>query len=87
MGTSLVVQWLRLHVTNTGDPGSIPGQKTRSHLLQMRVHVPQLKSPHTATKSCVCVCVSVAVCVCVCVCVYVCVSRSVMSDSLRPYGL
>ena len=24
---------------------------------------------------------------CVCMCVFVCVSRSVVSDSLRPYGL
>ena len=25
-GTSLVVQWLRLHAPNAGSPGSIPGQ-------------------------------------------------------------
>ena len=25
-GTSLVVQWLRLHTPSTGGPGSIPGQ-------------------------------------------------------------
>ena len=42
-GTSLVVQWLRLHTPNAGDPGSIPGQGTRSHM-------PQLKIPHAATK-------------------------------------
>ena len=56
-GTSLVVQWLRLHTQHAGGPGSIPGQETRSHMLQLRVCMlqlrvlmPQLKSPHTATK-------------------------------------
>ena len=29
-GTSLVVQWLRLHTPNAGGLGSIPGQGTRS---------------------------------------------------------
>ena len=28
-----MVQWLRLHAPNAGDPGSIPGQGTRSHML------------------------------------------------------
>ena len=28
-GTSLVVQWLRLHTPNAGDPGSTPGQGTK----------------------------------------------------------
>ena len=31
-GTSLMVQWLRLHVPNAEGPGSIPGQGTRSHM-------------------------------------------------------
>ena len=31
LGTSLVVQWLRLCAPNVGGPGSIPGQGTRSH--------------------------------------------------------
>ena len=31
-------------------PGSIPGQGTRSHMLQLRVCMPQLKIPHAATK-------------------------------------
>ena len=35
-GTSLVVQWLRLHAPNTGGLGSIPGQGT--------------KIPHASTK-------------------------------------
>ena len=34
-GTSLVVQWLRLSAPNAGGPGSIPGQGTRSHVLQL----------------------------------------------------
>ncbi|TEA23038.1 hypothetical protein DBR06_SOUSAS12510031, partial [Sousa chinensis] len=33
---SLVVQWLRLHTPNAGGPGSIPGQGTRSRMLQLR---------------------------------------------------
>ena len=31
--TSLLAQWLRLWAPNAGDPGSIPGQGTRSHML------------------------------------------------------
>ena len=38
LGTSLVVQWIRLHTPNAGGQGSIPGQGTRSHV-------------HAATKS------------------------------------
>ena len=34
MGTSLVVQWLRLHTPNAGGPGSIPSQAARSCMLQ-----------------------------------------------------
>ena len=37
LGTSLVVQWLRLHAPNVGGLGSIPGQGTRSHMLQTRL--------------------------------------------------
>ena len=55
-GTSLVVQWLRLHAPNAEGPGSIPGQGTRSHILQLRVgqlqlrvHRPQRKIPHATT--------------------------------------
>ena len=43
--TSLVVQWLRLHAPNAGDLGLIPGQGTRSHVLQLGVHMLQLKTP------------------------------------------
>ncbi|TEA34982.1 hypothetical protein DBR06_SOUSAS9710054, partial [Sousa chinensis] len=38
---SLVVQWLRL--PNAGGPGSVPGQGTRSHMLQLKI-------PHVARK-------------------------------------
>ena len=37
-GPSLAVQWLRLPAPNAGALGSIPAQRTRSH-------VPQLKDP------------------------------------------
>ena len=43
-GISLVVQWLRLHVYNAGGPGSITGRGARSHMLQLRVHIPQQRS-------------------------------------------
>ena len=36
-GTSLVVQWLRLHTPNAGGQGSIPGQGTRSHMSQLKI--------------------------------------------------
>ena len=45
MGTSLVVQWLRLRAPNAGGPGSILGQGTRSHMLQLK------KIPRAATKT------------------------------------
>ena len=38
---SLVVQRLRLCVPNAGGLGSIPGQGTRSHMPQLRVHMLQ----------------------------------------------
>ena len=31
-------------------PGLIPGQGTRSHMLQLRVHMPQLKILHATSK-------------------------------------
>ena len=34
--TSLVDEWLRLHAFNAGDPASIPGQGTGSHMPQLR---------------------------------------------------
>ncbi|TEA37609.1 hypothetical protein DBR06_SOUSAS5310036, partial [Sousa chinensis] len=50
LGTSLVVQWLRLHTPNAGGLGSIPGQGTRSHTSQLRVRMLQLKNLHAASK-------------------------------------
>ena len=43
-GTSIVVPWLTLHAPNAGGLGLIPGQGTRSNVLQLRVHTPQLRS-------------------------------------------
>ena len=37
LGTSLVVQWLRLCASNAGGPGSVSGQGTRSHMLQLKI--------------------------------------------------
>ena len=58
-----MVQWLRLLIPNAGELGSIPGQGTRSHMLQLsfhastkdpachnedlRSHVPQLRAGAT----------------------------------------
>ena len=36
-GTSLVIQWLKLHDPRAGGLGSIPGQGTRSHMLQLKI--------------------------------------------------
>ena len=49
--TSLLIQWLRLWASSAGGLGSIPGQGARSHMLQLRVHMLQLKLPHVATKA------------------------------------
>ena len=47
---SLVLQWLRLSVPNAGGLGSIPGQGTRSLMLQLRVCMLQLKIPRAVAK-------------------------------------
>ena len=47
-GTSLVVQWVRLHAPNAEALDSIPGWGTRS-----RMH-PTAKSPHAANKKPAC---------------------------------
>ena len=49
-GTSLVVQWLRLLTLNAGDPGSTPGQGTRSHMSQWTVQRFQLEDPECQNK-------------------------------------
>ena len=51
MGTSLVVQWLRLRVPNAGGPGPVHGRGTRSHMLHLRACMPQLKVLHDAMKT------------------------------------
>ena len=51
--TSLMVPWLRLCTPNAGDSGLIPGQGTRSHMSQLRVHTPQLKGCNKDCKSCI----------------------------------
>ena len=53
VGTSLVVKWLRLHASNAGDPGWIPGQGTRFHMPKLGAHMPQwrLKIPPAVTST------------------------------------
>ncbi|TEA40519.1 hypothetical protein DBR06_SOUSAS15710059, partial [Sousa chinensis] len=48
LGTSLVVQWVRLRAPNAGGPGLIPGQGTRP-----RMHA-AAKSLRAATKDPAC---------------------------------
>ena len=36
LGTSLAVQWLRLHILSAGVSSSILGQQSISHMLQLR---------------------------------------------------
>ena len=40
LGTSLVVQWLRLSVPNARSPGLLSGRRTRSHMLQRKSKTP-----------------------------------------------
>ena len=49
-GTSLVVQWLGLHVPNAGGLGLITGQEARSHTLHLRVCKLQQKILNATTK-------------------------------------
>ena len=51
-GTFQVVQGLRLCNPNAGGLGSVPGQETRSHILQLTVCMLQLqKIPHATAKT------------------------------------
>ena len=52
MGTSLVVQWLRLRAPNAGGTSSILAQRTRFHMPQLRVRMLQRRSKNrsAATK-------------------------------------
>ncbi|TEA34054.1 hypothetical protein DBR06_SOUSAS2310164, partial [Sousa chinensis] len=48
---SLVVQWRKLRAPNAGGPGLIPGQGTRSHMLQLKSLHATTKIPHATTKT------------------------------------
>ena len=43
-------QWLTLHIPNIGDPGSIPGQGTRSRMLQLKILHAATKTQHRERK-------------------------------------
>ena len=44
--TSLVVQWLRLHASNAGNAGSIPGQGTKIlYAAQLKIKIVFFKKP------------------------------------------
>ena len=45
-----MVQCLGLSTSSVGGPGSVPGQGTRSHKLQLRVRMLQLHIPHATAK-------------------------------------
>ena len=49
-GTSFVVWWLRFHISMQGGSGLIPGQGTRSLMLQLKILHAARKIPHTARK-------------------------------------
>lgn len=46
LGTSLVLQWQRLHTPNVGSPGSIPGQGTTSHMQQLKIPRVSTRTQH-----------------------------------------
>ena len=48
--TYLVVQWLRFHAPKAEGPGSISGQGTRSHKLQVWSHNAATKTQHNPLK-------------------------------------
>ena len=50
-GTFLAVQWLRLHASRAGGLGSAPGRGTRSHMPQLGVHTPQLRTLQATRKT------------------------------------
>ena len=45
---SMVLQWVRLHASNAGDPGLILGQRIKSHMPQLRACMSQLMIPCAA---------------------------------------
>ena len=46
------IQSLRLQASFAGGPGLIPGQGTRSHMPELRIHMPQLKILHATSQRC-----------------------------------
>ena len=46
-GTSLVVQWVRLQAPGAKGLGFIPGQRTRSHMLQLKILYASTKTQHS----------------------------------------
>ena len=50
LGTSLVVQWLRLQAPNAGGLGLIPGQGTRSHMPQLKMSCAAIKTWRSQNK-------------------------------------
>ena len=48
--TSLMAQWGRLQAPNAEVLGLSLGEGTRSHMLQLKIHMTQLKTPHAETK-------------------------------------
>ena len=50
LGTSLVVQWLRLRAPNAGGWGSIPGQGTGSHMPQLKISGAAMKTRRSQIK-------------------------------------
>ena len=51
MRTGLLAQWLRLPAASAAGLGLIHGQRTRSHMPQLRVQMLQLKILHGSTKT------------------------------------
>lgn len=51
VGPPLLVQWLRLHVSNARVPGSILCEGTRFHMPQLSLHVTaKIKDPKSHTR-------------------------------------
>ena len=50
LGTALVVQWLRFCIPSAGGSGSMPGQGTRSHTLQLKILYATTKTWHRQKK-------------------------------------
>ena len=46
-----MVQWLRFHIPNAEGPGSIPGQETRSHVLQVKITCTATKTQKSQNKN------------------------------------